>query len=339
MVAILGTLHRTPSPSPVVALLDIHTKPPRATLHVDGNAVGTAPILRKIPPGKHRIQANLDGYQSKSLSVDLQPGQSLPVTLELAPIAAMLDIRTTPPGAELFLDGRPVGTAPAALPKIKPGKHVVQASLNGYQSKSLSVDLQPGQSLPVDLELAPLAAVLDIRTTPPGAELFLDDRPVGTAPATLRTIPPGNHRLQASLAGYQSKSLSVDLQFGQSVPVTLKLAAISSPSPQQTKPDIEGVVEGAMSASMIKVGNRWIELYGIDDPTRGRHGQAVAGYLGPARGRVECYRKASGKYQCYSGGQDLALLALRDGIARLARDAPDEYREAEPRQQLRRKSR
>lgn len=83
-----------------------------------------------------------------------------------------------------------------------------------------------------------------------------------------------------------------------------------------------------MSASTIKIGARWIELYGIDDPTRKlrRHIEAVAGYLTPAQGRIACYRKAAGRYQCYSGGRDLALLALRDGIARPARDAPAAYR-------------
>lgn len=93
-----------------------------------------------------------------------------------------------------------------------------------------------------------------------------------------------------------------------------------------------------MSASTIKVGERWVALYGIDDPTRKlqRHIEAVAGYLAPARGRVACYRKVARRYQCYSGGRDLALLALRAGIARPARDAPPEYREAAPRRETRR---
>ena len=103
------------------------------------------------------------------------------------------------------------------------------------------------------------------------------------------------------------------------------------PSPfPRPKPDLAGFVTGAMSASMIKLGERWIELYGIDDATRNlrSHIEALKRYLAPAQGRVECYRKAPRKYQCYSGGRDLALLALRDGIARPARDAPAQYREA-----------
>ncbi len=251
---------------------------------------------------------------------------------------ALLDIRTKPSGATVRIDGAAAGAAPL-LHKIPPGKHLVQASLAGYQPKSASIDLQPGQTLPVELGLTPLPAALQIRTTPSGATVRIDGAAAGAAPL-LHKAPPGKHLVQASLAGYQPKSLSVDLRPDQTLAVDLQLAALPAPPLRQVKPDIEGVVEGAMSASTIKVGDRWIELYGIDDPTRElrRHIQAVAGYLAPARGRVACYRKAPGKYQCYSGGQDLALLALRDGIARLARNAPDEYRGAAPRQAPRGKS-
>ncbi|HJU18570.1 MAG TPA: serine/threonine-protein kinase [Stellaceae bacterium] len=100
--------------------------------------------------------------------------------------------------------------------------------------------------------------------------------------------------------------------------------------PPQPNPDIEGVVSGAMSASLIKVGARWVELYGISDPTHNlpRHLQALQGNLAGARGQVECYRRPRNTFQCYSGGKDLALLALSQGIARPAPDAPSEYRAA-----------
>jgi serine/threonine protein kinase len=142
------------------------------------------------------------------------------------------------------------------------------------------------------------------------------------APPAKSAAPPSTAKPAAPL-----RTASVEPPKGEPLKTPLPLGP--SPLPR-SKPDIEGIVKGAMSASTIKVGERWIELYGIDDPTRKlrRHIEAVAGYLAPAQGRVECYRKAPRKYQCYSGGQDLALRALRDGIARPARDAPSEYREA-----------
>lgn len=96
--------------------------------------------------------------------------------------------------------------------------------------------------------------------------------------------------------------------------------------PPQPKPDIRGSVSAVESASRIRVGAQWLDLYGINDPTQRAHTQDVLGYLQPSRGVVECYQKTGGRYQCYADGQDLALLALHDGLARAAADAPSEYR-------------
>ena len=76
----------------------------------------------------------------------------------------------------------------------------------------------------------------------------------------------------------------------------------------------------------------WLDLYGVSDPTQRAHTKGVLGYLQPSRGAVECYQKIGGRYQCYSDGKDLAPLALRDGLARAAADAPEEYRSVPPQQ-------
>jgi serine/threonine-protein kinase len=102
--------------------------------------------------------------------------------------------------------------------------------------------------------------------------------------------------------------------------------------PPQPKPDIRGSVSAVESASRIRVGEQWLDLYGISDPTQRAHTKDVLGYLQASRGAVECYEKAGGRYQCYADGKDLGLLALRDGLARAAADAPEEYRSVPPQQ-------
>jgi hypothetical protein len=77
--------------------------------------------------------------------------------------------------------------------------------------------------------------------------------------------------------------------------------------------------------SRIRVGDRWIDLYGINDQTAPAHTQEMISYLKPSRGVVQCNQKTGDKYQCYADGKDLALLALRSRLARPAPDAPAEY--------------
>jgi eukaryotic-like serine/threonine-protein kinase len=96
-------------------------------------------------------------------------------------------------------------------------------------------------------------------------------------------------------------------------------------SPKPT-PDVRGTVSAVESTSRIRVGERWIDLYGVTDPTQRAHTRQVLAYLQPSHGMVECYQKVGGRYQCFADGKDLALLALQGGLARPAPDAPPEYR-------------
>jgi sulfur carrier protein ThiS len=388
-----------PAPEPAkTAALDIRTKPSGATIYIDGKRSGKTPVsLKDVAPGSHHIKADLPGYQPVSLSVSLEPGQSLPEKLKLVPKPAQLDIRTSPPGAAISIDGKPIGKSPAAQP-IAQGPHVIVAALAGYRSESASVELRPGQSLPVDLTLEALLAGLDIRSTPPGAALSIDGKPIGKAPAT-QQITPGKHLVEAALGGFKAASLPIDAKPGETMPVNIELAALPPPTlgiatvpagaalfldgkaigkapktieqarpgkhliaarldnyePQSTsvdlqpgetsrvdlqlkmrRPDLQGTVKGAMSASRIKIGVRWIELYGIDDPKLSdrEHIQKLAQDLAAARGQIACYKKPHNKYQCYVGSKDLALTVLQQGIARLGTDAPAEYREAVQAQNL-----
>ena len=91
------------------------------------------------------------------------------------------------------------------------------------------------------------------------------------------------------------------------------------------KPDLQGKVTGVKRLDEIEVGSQWIRLYGIVDRGGAQHIAALLRYLKPSRNLVVCYRKALETYRCYADGQDIARLALRDGNAQLAPNAPPEY--------------
>jgi serine/threonine protein kinase len=103
----------------------------------------------------------------------------------------------------------------------------------------------------------------------------------------------------------------------------------SAPKPEG-EPDLQGRVTGAKRLDEFEVAGQWIKLYGIVDRARGpqeaQRVQALLRYLKPSHNVVVCYRKAADTYRCYADGQDIARLALQDGMAQLAPNAPSEYR-------------
>jgi hypothetical protein len=55
---------------------------------------------------------------------------------------------------------------------------------------------------------------LYVRTSPPGASVFLDKRPIGTSNG-LFIVPPGKHQVTLELPGHETQTLSVNVAEGQ----------------------------------------------------------------------------------------------------------------------------
>ncbi len=66
---------------------------------------------------------------------------------------ARMDIVSRPAGAQVFLDGRSVGTTPMSLPEISPGSHVIRLELAGFNRWVTTVDVQAGSSTRVAASL------------------------------------------------------------------------------------------------------------------------------------------------------------------------------------------
>src|SRR5262249_37276716 len=70
-----------------------------------------------------------------------------------------LALAVEPAGAEVLLDGKPLGKAPVASPMfVEPGAHVIEARQEGDVSMQRSVDVQAGGRAEVVVKLARRAA-------------------------------------------------------------------------------------------------------------------------------------------------------------------------------------
>lgn len=110
-------------------------------------------------------------------------------------------------------------------------------------------------------------------------------------------------------------------------PSALAAPAAADEITDTPKPDLAGTVRKIAGASRFMIGDQWIELFGIDDPSSGgEHNRAVYEYLKPFAGVMQCYEQPDGRFKCFAGRQDLALIAIREHLVRLTAEAPPEYR-------------
>lgn len=83
-----------------------------------------------------------------------------------------LEIRTTPPGAVLRIDGRMV-EAPDGSVALSPGLHTVHLQLTGYRTEMRAITLEAGKRALLEIELTPLPS----RLHPPATSPSPDDAP------------------------------------------------------------------------------------------------------------------------------------------------------------------
>ncbi|HVQ65292.1 MAG TPA: PEGA domain-containing protein [Terriglobia bacterium] len=99
-----------------------------------------------------------------------QPGGSAPV----AAASTNVDIKVMPEGAEILVDGQKIGDSQvqAALTR---GTHTVTASLSGYDSRTLPVEVG-SEATALQINLLPTLLNLNILTDQPGGTVWLDDQ-------------------------------------------------------------------------------------------------------------------------------------------------------------------
>jgi hypothetical protein len=129
-------------------------------------------------------------------------------------------VRSTPPGARVFVDGHGGGETPATVRDLARGAHQVRLVREGYTTVERRIVItaaQPTVTLNVPMVRTPPAvparteAPLVIESKPSGAVVFLDGRQVGTTPLRLSLVKVGAHAVRITLEGYRPWSGSVQV--------------------------------------------------------------------------------------------------------------------------------
>lgn len=154
---------------------------------------------------QHVITASRPGYQSAEQVVKWDDSGT-DYTLTLDAMRKDLSITTTPPGAQVSIDGRSLGVSPIDTKKVafpvdpKTGNYLPQrltVSKPGYDPVQETISWDNGRTS-YHVDLVPKTKTVRVTTTPPGAVVKVDNREVrtdesGVATITL-TFPPTDAR-------------------------------------------------------------------------------------------------------------------------------------------------
>jgi len=232
---------RAPAPAPVVTLGEvlIDSSPQGAQFQVDGKSDPswvTPLTVANLSPGKHIISVSKLGYLSEIRSVDVTAGGTSSLTLQLAPVNALVVVASTPPGAQVVLDGKPTGRVTPAQFAVEKGSHTVLLRKPGYLDESVTADLGAGQNFQYSPALKALGNAEDIRTVgkfklfgrggenaagmgvisihtqPKGAQIAINQRVLDKLSPVDLMLGPGNYVVDVTLTDFKTmhKVVSVD---------------------------------------------------------------------------------------------------------------------------------
>jgi serine/threonine-protein kinase len=232
---------RAPAPAPVVTLGGalIDSSPQGAQFQVDEKSDPswvTPFTVASLSPGKHIISVSKSGYSSEIRSVDVTAGGTSSLTLRLAPVNALVVVASTPPGAQVVLDGKPTGRVTPAQFAVEKGSHTVLLRKPGYLDETVTADLGAGQNFQYSPALRALGNAEDIRTVgkfklfgrggenaagmgvisihtqPKGAQIAINQRVLDKLSPVDLMLGPGNYVVDVTLTDFKPihKVVSVD---------------------------------------------------------------------------------------------------------------------------------
>lgn len=127
----------------------------RASVLIDGQERGQAPVVYAAEPGPHAVVVRADGHQEYSTTCDTGPGRNCEVNAVLVPQQVRVRVAVQPGirDAQLLVDGEHAGPVPfdGTLPA---GSHVLTVQAPGYEDFRQQVLLTPSSEVrPFDITL------------------------------------------------------------------------------------------------------------------------------------------------------------------------------------------
>ena len=258
--------------------IKIDSAPQQAAIYVDNKESGIkgyTPSTIRLPRGTYTIILELPGFRPVSKPITVTRSEGFIFTLERQARPAVLDVKATSSndaatGAQLFVDGAPVGAVPARV-EVTAGKHRVEVKKAGFVDFADVADVAEGdqRQMVIDLQQAVKKGALLVTSDQAGADVFLDGVRKDATPALLSDIPEGQHSLEVK-KGDQSwkqivtvvgnQQLKVQAQLAPAGPATGNLRIVCSVPGAEVF--IDGEMKGTVNSTIqgVPVGEHIVEV-------------------------------------------------------------------------------
>jgi hypothetical protein len=229
---------------------------------IDGRQSGVTPLSVQLKPGRYTLE--MRGYgATKVLPVEISPGVQTTQSLRWPRGARVgtLNVKTTPEGARILVDGTYRGTAPLTLDDLPIGVHAVVAeSTAGVVTNQVEIS----EKAPADLDVGIFSGFLTV-FAPIEVRVFDGSKLLGTSLDGKILISAGPHTLELvnKRLGYR-ETRTVQIEPGKESVLSIEApeGQIVIEAPDGTEISVDGQPAGAMPIDriVVPIGTREIVL-------------------------------------------------------------------------------
>ncbi|HEY8211429.1 MAG TPA: protein kinase [Myxococcaceae bacterium] len=229
-----------PTPEGFV-LVEATPIPPKARVQISDIDLGTLeakqwPVLQKMKAGPAVVLVTVEGYQNFVQPIEVLKGATptkVTVALKRTVAAAQLFVTTDPKDAQVLLNGdtkRPEGDGALLTLEIPLNvEATLEARKKGFRPAVEKLTPAEGQdTIRKTLKLQSAEMVLDVRSDPAGADIWVGGKPANlVTPASLK-LPGDAQKLELKKKCYDVAEIAIDGQLDASKPIVMKLVKLPS---------------------------------------------------------------------------------------------------------------
>ncbi len=216
----------------IPGLVVIESDPQGADIYLDTR---DSKPLSKTPwngslTGEHLIIIERKGYKPVEKTIRADPNRLFYWVSSLAEedYLGYLDITSNIPGADIYIDDRSVGVQGKTpwRDEIKPGKHKIWVTKEGYDVYETEVEVIAGETHKISAQIeGDEVGFVNVRGK--GVEKYkivVDGEVLCKRGPCLKPLAPGKHRVSIRRSGYRSYNTKIEVQSKTEVTVRAKLA-------------------------------------------------------------------------------------------------------------------
>jgi len=202
--------------------------PSDAIVKIDGSiaVLKNGQCSKMLAVGEHTYEAATELYYPKMGKFQISPDETTTLAISLKPNYGYIKVTTAPEsGADVYVNGRQVGTTPYTSIKLESKSYTVQVAKEMWQDATQQVTVSDEQTTNVTFTMLPNFAEPVFTCTDADAEIWINGDKKGTARWTGR-LPAGAYKVEAKKASHATTTKQITLANGDNSTI-----AIAPPTP------------------------------------------------------------------------------------------------------------